>query len=176
MVLGKRLSQRKLRMPPQTGSCELWRWISDPQANLSQALLSPEKYVKHRRDKKPPIVQIFEQYLPPTEGAGSPDPTDIHSVILKKAGYWPHPGLIVSRPELSHTPKNPTRKERRLAKALSKASGDYDLFLVDCAPTESILTEARISREPLRTGPSKTRVLGHHWSASSRALYTPIQI
>ena len=59
----------------------------DPQANLSQALLSPEKYVKHLRDKKPTIIQVFEQYLPPTEGAGSPGPTDIQSVILKKAGY-----------------------------------------------------------------------------------------
>jgi chromosome partitioning protein len=29
----------------------------DPQANLSQALLSPDKYAKHIRDKKPTVVQ-----------------------------------------------------------------------------------------------------------------------
>ncbi|HUY36455.1 MAG TPA: ParA family protein [Pirellulales bacterium] len=34
----------------------------DPQANLSQGLLTPEKYIKHLRDKKPTIVQLFEQY------------------------------------------------------------------------------------------------------------------
>jgi chromosome partitioning protein len=50
--------------------------------------------------------------------------------------------LIVSRLELSNTLKNPHGKERRLAKALSKVADDYDLILIDCAPTESILTEA----------------------------------
>jgi MinD-like ATPase involved in chromosome partitioning or flagellar assembly len=50
--------------------------------------------------------------------------------------------LIVSRLELSHTLKNPHGKERRLAKALTKVAKDYDLILIDCAPTESILTEA----------------------------------
>ncbi len=114
----------------------------DPQANLSQALLSPEKYVKHLRDKKPTIVQIFEQYFPPTEGSASPRPLDISDVILKKAAHSPDLDLIVSRLELSHTLKNPTGKERRLAKALTKIAEDYDLILIDCAPTESILTEA----------------------------------
>jgi chromosome partitioning protein len=55
----------------------------DPQANLSQALLTPEKYVKHLRDKKPTIVNIFEQYFPPTEDSDSPRPLDIGEVILK---------------------------------------------------------------------------------------------
>lgn len=116
----------------------------DPQANLSQALLSPEKYVKHLRDKKPTIVQLFEQYVPPSEASGSPQPVDIHEIILKRAGYWSKTALdlIPSRLELSHTLKNPTGKERRLARALSKVADDYDLILIDCAPTESILTEA----------------------------------
>ncbi len=114
----------------------------DPQANLSQALLSPETYVKYLRDKKPTIVQIFEQYFPPTEGSASPRPLDIAEVILKKVAYSPKLDLIVSRLELSHTLKNPTGKERRLAKALTRVADDYDLILIDCAPTESILTEA----------------------------------
>ncbi|MFZ3212415.1 MAG: ParA family protein [Terriglobales bacterium] len=50
--------------------------------------------------------------------------------------------MIPSRLELSHTLKNPTGKERRLAKALAKVADEYDLILIDCAPTESILTEA----------------------------------
>ena len=114
----------------------------DPQANLSQALLNAEKYVKHLRDKKPTVVQIFEQYFPPTEASGSPRPIDIGEVILKKAAGSSNLDLIVSRLELSHTLKNPTGKERRLAKALTKVADDYDLILIDCAPTESILTEA----------------------------------
>jgi chromosome partitioning protein len=43
---------------------------------------------------------------------------------------------------LSHTLKNPHNKERRLARALSQVADDYDLILIDCAPTESTLTEA----------------------------------
>jgi chromosome partitioning protein len=116
----------------------------DPQANLSQALLSPEEYVRHLREKKPTVVQLFEQYLPPTEEFTSPRPVDIHEIVLKRAGYWSDTtlDLVPSRLELSHTLKNPTGKERRLARALSKVADEYDLILIDCAPTESILTEA----------------------------------
>lgn len=116
----------------------------DPQSNLSQAVLSPEKYVRLLKDKKPTIVALVEQYFPPADGSSSPRPADIHDIILKKVGYWSKStlDLIPSRLELSHTLKNPTGKERRLAKALSKVADEYDLILLDCAPTESILTEA----------------------------------
>ena len=50
--------------------------------------------------------------------------------------------MLPSRLELSRTLKNPTGKERRLAKALARISDRYDLILIDCAPTESILTDA----------------------------------
>lgn len=116
----------------------------DPQSNLSQSILSPEKYVKLLKDKKPTVAALFESYLPPTDGSGSAKPIDINDVIIKKAGYWAKTtlDLIPSRLELSYTLKNPTGKERRLAKALSKISSQYDLILLDCPPTESILTEA----------------------------------
>jgi chromosome partitioning protein len=116
----------------------------DPQANLSQSLLSPEQYVKHLRDKKPTVVQIFDQYFPATDEYSSPTPIDIDKIRVKKAGYWANSklDLIPSRLELSRTLKNPTGKERRLAKALSKVADEYDLVIIDCAPTESILTDA----------------------------------
>ena len=56
----------------------------DPQANLSQALLSPEKYVKHLRDKRPTVVQLFDQYFPPSEASSSPRPVDIKEIILEE--------------------------------------------------------------------------------------------
>ncbi len=116
----------------------------DPQANLSQSLMTPEKYVRHLREKKPTIVQVFDRYLPPSAEYESPKKIDIRDVIIKKVGYWPSStlDLIPSRLELSHSLKNPTGKERRLAKALSTISDNYDLIIIDCAPTESILTEA----------------------------------
>ncbi|HEY5331302.1 MAG TPA: ParA family protein [Acidobacteriaceae bacterium] len=116
----------------------------DPQSNLSQSLLTPEKWVKHIRDKKPTVVQIFENYQPPTDEHSSPVKVDINDVILKGVGYNKNGllDLIPSRLELSLVLKNPTGKERRLAKAISKVADSYDLILIDCAPTESILTEA----------------------------------
>lgn len=148
----------------------------DPQANLSQALLSPEKYVKHLRDKKPTIVQIFEHYFPPTEGSASPRPLEISEVILKKAGSSPNLDLIVSRLELSQTLKNPTGKERRLAKALAKVADKYDLILIDCAPTESILTEAAYHASRYVLVPVKPEFLATIglplWPARSRSSST----
>ena len=115
----------------------------DPQANLSQSLMTPEKYVKHLKEKKPTIVQILERYQPPSNEHQCPVKVDIHDVIIKKAGYWHNStlDLIPSRLELSNTLKNPTGKERRLAKALANVANEYDLVIIDCAPTESILTE-----------------------------------
>lgn len=116
----------------------------DPQSNLSQSLLTPERYVAHLEARKPTVVQIFDRYLPASSEHESPRQVDIHDVIIKKAGYWHNSSLdlIPSRLELSHSLKNPTGKERRLAKAIAKVSNEYDLIIIDCAPTESILTEA----------------------------------
>jgi chromosome partitioning protein len=116
----------------------------DPQANLSQSLLSPEKYAKHLRNKKPTVVHIFDEYRPTSDEYSSPTPIDIHEIIVKKAGYWGDStlDLIPSRLELSRTLKNSFGKERRLAKALAKVANEYDLIIIDCAPTESVLTDA----------------------------------
>jgi chromosome partitioning protein len=136
-TLAAQLAHATSRMGIQTLAVDL-----DAQANLSQALLSPEKYVKHLREKKPTIVQVFEQYLPPTDESGSTKPFDVNDVIVKNVARSPKLDLIVSRLELSHTLKNPTGKERRLAKALARIADKYELILIDCAPTESILTDA----------------------------------
>ena len=50
--------------------------------------------------------------------------------------------LIPSRLELAWTLKNPTEKAHLLPKFLSTVSDQYDLVLIDCAPTESIFTTA----------------------------------
>ena len=38
----------------------------DPQSNLSQSLLTPEKYVRYLKQRKPTVVQIFDRYMPLT--------------------------------------------------------------------------------------------------------------
>ena len=116
----------------------------DPQSNLSQALMGPKPYVQYLAARKPTVVQIFDEYVPTDSRSGSPRLLDIHDVIVKKAGYWGNStlDLIPSRLELSRTLKNPHGKERRLAKALAQVSSEYDLIVIDCAPTESVLTDA----------------------------------
>ena len=116
----------------------------DPQSNLSQVLMGPKAYVDYLAAKKPTVVQIFDGYVPTDAESGSPRLLDINEVVVKKAGYWKDStlDLIPSRLELSRTLKNPTGKERRLAKALAQVRKQYDLVIIDCAPTESVLTDA----------------------------------
>ena len=52
-------------------------------------------------------------------------------------------GCHLSRLELAFSLKTPYQeKERELSRALADLEDTYDLILVDCAPTESILTTA----------------------------------
>ncbi|MSU60072.1 MAG: ParA family protein [Pedosphaera sp.] len=114
----------------------------DPQSNLSQALLGPERYVKVLNAGKSTVVQLLEDYQPAGIGTGGPQPVTIHDVIIK--GVWAssrHLHLLPCRLELSRVLRNPAGKERKLAKALAKVASDYDLVIIDCAPTESVLTD-----------------------------------
>ena len=101
----------------------------DPQSNLSQALLRPQGYVKHLQASKPTVVQILDGYMPATSATASPTPISIDDVIIKGVGnlYQSKLDLIPSRLELSHTLRNPTGKERRLAKGLAKVADRYEL-------------------------------------------------
>ena len=116
----------------------------DPQSNLSQSILGPQPYVRHVRANKPTVVQILEDYIPASGDAGGPRRIDVNEVILNGVGYGRDSklDLIASRLELSRTLKNPTGKERRLARAIGQVGARYDLVVIDCAPTESILTDA----------------------------------
>jgi chromosome partitioning protein len=50
--------------------------------------------------------------------------------------------LIPSRLELAFSLKNPGHKERHLSRLIKDVEDNYDLILIDCAPTESVLTVA----------------------------------
>jgi chromosome partitioning protein len=114
----------------------------DPQSNLSQALLGPEKYVHLIKNSKPTVVNLLEDYSPAAATTGGPQPIAIDDTIIR--GVWHssvHLHLLPSRLELSRVLRNPAGKERKLAKALAKVGQNYDLVIIDCAPTESVLTD-----------------------------------
>lgn len=50
--------------------------------------------------------------------------------------------IVPSRLELSWTLRNPTGKEALLPRFVAKVEERYDLILIDCSPTDSILTDA----------------------------------
>jgi chromosome partitioning protein len=115
----------------------------DPQFNASQYLLG-QTSVREILDKGQPTVwDIFEQ-LTRTPGAGKPKALDPTAVIHKVVTF--HSGgridLIPSRLELAYSLRSPEQKEQLLAKFVTKIDDQYDLILVDCAPTESFLTMA----------------------------------
>jgi chromosome partitioning protein len=61
-------------------------------------------------------------------------------VVRFTTGSYIH--LIPSQLELSNTLKNPSQKEHLLANFLNDSEENYDLIIIDCAPTESVLTLA----------------------------------
>jgi len=142
--VGKTTLAAQLAHAADTADYKILAVDLDPQSNLSQVLMGPKRYREHLNAQEPTVVQVFDDYVPTRIEAGAPQRLDINKVILRKVGYWNNSSLdlIPSRLELSRTLKNPTGKERRLAKALSQIQDQYDLIIIDCAPTESILTDA----------------------------------
>ena len=117
----------------------------DPQSNLSQYFMGAEDYKNFiDNDDNGTVVEIFEQFTPPRRGSGSPAPLNTDSVI-HNLHTWDDGSLldiIPSRLELAWTLKNPTEKAHLLPKFLSDFADRYDLILIDCPPTESILATA----------------------------------
>lgn len=114
----------------------------DPQFNSSQYLLGVTEYETILRGNKPTVWDIFEQGTRTPSGKASiSDPrTAIHKYKSFSDGSCIH--LIPSRLELALSLKNPGHKERYLSRLIKEVEDDYDLILIDCAPTESVLTIA----------------------------------
>jgi chromosome partitioning protein len=114
----------------------------DPQFNLSQYVLGVDSYEKLVKAEHPTALELFEQI-----GVGAISrvpPKRDPSAFICKVTDWGRGRLdiVPSRLELAWTLKNPQFKEKPLQKFVRAVAGDYDLILIDCPPTESILTEA----------------------------------
>jgi chromosome partitioning protein len=116
----------------------------DPQSNLSQYFMGAQKYLEYLEAGKSTVVEVFEQFSAAKAGSGSPTPLE-PSDVIHELRNWDDDSLlhlVPARLELAWTLKNPTEKSQLLPQFLSKVSDNYDLVLIDCAPTESILTTA----------------------------------
>ena len=115
----------------------------DPQANLSQAFMR-KRYRKFLEEKWPSVVEIFNEHQPPSSRAASPRPLDIDDLLV---GDTPLGGknleLIPSRFDFSDNLINTVKPDPRiLARLIANDFLDKDIVIIDCAPTESILTQA----------------------------------
>jgi chromosome partitioning protein len=115
----------------------------DPQFNASQYLLGAAEYQRKLQSGTRTIWDIFEQRTRhPDKSAG---PFDVREAIYNRAMIrgGGRLDIILSRLDLAFSLKTPYQeKEQELTRAITAVEDDYDLVLIDCAPTESILTTA----------------------------------
>ena len=112
----------------------------DPQANLSQALMGGRAYKGFLENKSPSIVEVFKGYQPPTPDNSSPSPLNIRNAVRTVNSKL---DIIPSRFDFSdHLIDSIKPDPRVLARLIASNFQDKDLILIDCAPTESIFTQA----------------------------------
>lgn len=116
----------------------------DPQANASQSIMSPQKWVDYLNKGGLTVADVFEQFTPTGTASGSPKKLDPTKVIYQRVKYKDGSLLhiVPSRLELSWTLRNPHGKETLLPRFVAKIEEHYDLIVLDCSPTDSILTDA----------------------------------
>lgn len=129
---------------------EYWGWHVlivdiDPQFNATQHLLDEEVIVSSLRgstikdilDPTPPAIQAGRG------GKATKRPSP--ETFIRPVSDYPGGGrldLVPSLLDLSFVTKNPFGKEAHLEKYLQKVAHKYDLILIDCPPTISVLTLA----------------------------------
>lgn len=116
----------------------------DPQANASQSIMSPKTWVEYLDKGGLTVADIFEQFTPTGTASGSPKKLDPNKVIFPRVNYKDGSllHLVPSRLELSWTLRNPHDKDTLLPRFVAKVEERYDLIILDCSPTDSILTDA----------------------------------
>ena len=128
----------------------------DPQSNLSQALMTEHEYKEFMKNGDSSIVELLNDYNPPSRQQASPTTIKVNQVV-KQVGYNEDFHLIPSRFDFSDSLIESVKPDARaLARFISKKMGKKDLILIDCAPTESILTRtayyaSRYILVPVRT-------------------------
>jgi chromosome partitioning protein len=115
----------------------------DPQANLSQGLMHTD-YATFLRQRRPSIVEIFNGYVPPKGQTSTPSELESEDVVETLAQTdTASLQLIPSRFDFSDNLLGVVRPDpRTLARFLVKNFQRKDLIIIDCSPTESILTTA----------------------------------
>ena len=115
----------------------------DPQANLSQAFMRKD-YKTFLDKQKPSVVELFRGYMPPDSNNTAPNSLNIDDLLIEKTRLGGSKlELIPSRFDFSDNLISSIKPDPRiLARFILSELHDRDVVLIDCAPTESILTQA----------------------------------
>ena len=110
----------------------------DPQFNLSQYVLGVERFEELISKNEPTIDDLFR---PMNDGK---PPVDIRELIQELSDYEDGSclHLIPARLELAFNVRLATDRAHSFRDALENIINDYDVIILDCSPTESILTWA----------------------------------
>jgi chromosome partitioning protein len=115
----------------------------DPQFNLSQYALGRERYQEFLRKKRPSVYDVFEQT---SASPGMRDAqVDLSQAVLQVKAWadGSRLDLVPSRLDLAWTLKSSSySKIEHLSSFLDPLRRKYDLILIDCPPTQSMLTDA----------------------------------
>ena len=113
----------------------------DPQANLSQAFMGG-RYRRFLKDKDPSVVEIFKGFRPAARSTGSPRPLNVDDILVGNTRLGgANLQLVPSRFDFSDRLIDSIGTDQGvLANLIVGHFQDEDLVLIDCAPTESILT------------------------------------
>ncbi|QIG79213.1 ParA family protein [Stakelama tenebrarum] len=110
----------------------------DPQFNLSQYVLGVSAFETLLAENQPTIESIFRQNA---AGKSGPNIGEIINVVNEwDDGSCLH--LIPANLDLAWTMRFALEKAHVLRDAVSEVKDRYDVIIIDCSPTESILTWA----------------------------------
>ena len=113
----------------------------DPQANLSQALMGENDYRRFLDEKEPSIAEVFDGYQPPRASSSSAAAIDASDVVQPTSS--PNLAILPSRFDFSDRLTSAVKPDPRcLARLIGDSFRDRDLVIIDCAPTESVFTQA----------------------------------
>ena len=115
----------------------------DPQFNCSQYLIGHNR-IEEIWEGQPTVWNIFEQLTEAPNQVDVPfEPSQTVVTVYRSRHNESSVCLIPSTLNLSQTLLTPTSgKEQLLKRAVEELEDEFDLIIVDCAPTESILTRA----------------------------------
>lgn len=115
----------------------------DPQFNCSQYLIGYRGIEKLLSEDHPTVWDIFERLTKaPRQQGGAIGVEETLIPIRNRPNVRGSIHLIPSTLNLSQTLRQPAGKEQMLKRGVEEIEERFDLIIIDCAPTDSVLTTA----------------------------------